>query len=124
MTLEQLYQRNEKFQQEAMSIADLIPGGSLLGYSITLMRNAKKLDELLKKVLQAKTEIRFFQSIEAIEEETDEIIFILDKMDIENRKNKIGIITDFLKRGYELLSLYSLCCDQIIEKKVAKEDEF
>lgn len=95
-----------------------------MGFSTTLIRGAKRLDQQLRKILEATSEMRFFQQIEAMEDEMDEIIYLLDKLDVQNRKDKIGMINDFLKRGYELLSLYSLCCDQIIEKKVKKKDEF
>lgn len=124
MTLEQLHHRNERFQQKATELADLLPGSNLLAFSSALIRSARKLDALLGKVLSAKTETSFYQQMENLEEEMDEIIFMLDKLDTTTRGRKIGMITDFVKNGYELLSLYSLCCDQLLEKKTKKEDEF
>ena len=123
MTIEQLSQQNEKFQQRAAEIAELVPGSNLLEYSSILIRSSKKLDRILKNLLQANTEARFFQQVDAMEEEMDEIIWFLDQMDLENRKSKLGTINDFVKKGYELLSIYSLSCDRIIERRTKKEDE-
>lgn len=124
MTLEELYHRNEKFQQKATELVDLLPGNNLLTFSTTLIRSAKKMDTILRRVLSAKSEANFYQQMEILEEEMDEIIYLLDKLDTATRGQNIGVITDFVKRGYELLSLYSLCCDQILEKKTKKEDEY
>ena len=123
MTLEQLYQRNEKFQQKATEISELIPGSALFRYSASLIRSVQKLDKHLKKALTVTVETRFYQNIEAVEDEMDELVYILDKLDMQNRNEKIGMINDFLKGGYELLSLYSMCCDQVIELKAKQKDE-
>ncbi|MEQ9304318.1 MAG: hypothetical protein RJQ14_10430 [Marinoscillum sp.] len=123
MTLEQLTKLNEKFQDKASQLADLIPGSNLLAYSSGIIRSSRKLDKTLNKVLTAKTEVSFYAQIDALEEEMDELIYMIDKLDDANRKKNISTITDFVKRGYELLSLYSICCDQILERKTKKQDE-
>lgn len=124
MTLEKLYRLNEKFQQKATEITELIPGANLLEFSSALIRSARKLDNQLRKILSAKSQDSFYTQLERSEEEMDEIIFMLDRLDLLNRKHSSQIITDFVKRGYELLSIYSLCCDQLIERKTQKENEF
>lgn len=125
MTLEQLYHRNEKFQQRATELVDLLPGSNLLAFSSSMIRSAKKLDMILRKVISAKKESAFYQQIESLEEEMDEVIYLLDKLDVATRGRNMDMITDFIKRGYELLSLYSICCDQLLERKSKKhEDEF
>ena len=58
-----------------------------------------------------------------IEEEIDESVFILDRVEQQNRKYKLKVIENFLKEGYDLLSIYSLCCDHIISKRVNKDEE-
>lgn len=125
MTLEQLYHRNEKFQQRATELVDLLPGSNLLAFSSSMIRSAKKLDLILRKVISAKKESAFYQQIESLEEEMDEVIYLLDRLDVATRGRNMDMITDFIKTGYELLSLYSLCCDQLLERKSKKhEDEF
>lgn len=124
MTIEQLYHRNEKFQQKATELVDLLPGSNLLTFSTAIIRSAKKMDALLRKALTAKTDNSFYQYMENLEEEMDEIIYLLDKLDVATRGHNMDVITDFVKRGYELLSLYSLCCDQVLERKTKHTDEF
>lgn len=127
MTLQELSRLNEKFQQKASEMVDLIPGSNLLAFSSAIIRTAQKLDRVLNKVLTAKTEVSFYTQVDALEEEMDELIFMMDKLDDANRKRNIPILMDFVKRGYELLSLYSICCDQIIEQKTKatkRKDEF
>lgn len=123
MTLEQLSKLNEKFQDKATQLADLLPGSNLLAYSSGIIRCARKMDKALGKVLAAKSQMSFYTQMDAMEEEMDELIYMIDKLDDANRKRNISTITDFVKRGYELLSLYSICCDQILERKTKKQDE-
>ncbi len=117
MTLEQLTHLNEKFQLKASNLAELLPGGNLLTFSTATIRSSKKIDALLKKVLSAKGEQSFYSNLDKMEEEMDELIFLMDRLDQANTKQRIRAITDTAKKGYELVSLYGLCCDQIIEKK-------
>lgn len=123
MTLEQLNRLNEQFQQRAAEITELIPGSNLLAFSSALIRSAKKLDNQFRRALAAKTEMGFYQQLEKTEEEMDEIIYVLDRLDVQNRKAGIQMITDFVKNGFELLSVYSLCCDQVIERRLKKANE-
>lgn len=123
MTLQQLTGINEKFQEKATELADLLPASNLLAFSTAIIRSAKKMDASLKKILAAKTQMSFYNQMDALEEEMDELIYLLDKLDVANRSSKIGTLTDFVKRGYELLSLYSICCDQILERQAKKQDE-
>lgn len=124
MTLEQLSQRNEKFQLQASQLAELIPGSNLLSFSTKVLRSTQRMDKLLKRVLEAKSEISFYNQMDLLEEEIDELIFLMDRLDEANRKKNIVPITNVVKQGYEIVSLYSLVCDQIIEKKTKKQDEF
>ncbi|MEQ8474517.1 MAG: hypothetical protein RIC35_25185 [Marinoscillum sp.] len=123
MTLEQLTKLNEKFQDKASQLADLLPGSNLLAYSSGIIRSARNLDKNLSKILAAKSQVSFYTQMDAMEEEMDELIYMIDKLDDANRKKNISTIIDFVKRGYELLSLYSICCDQILERKTKKQDE-
>lgn len=123
MTLDQLYQRNEKFQKEASKLAELLPGGNMLEYASLLIRGAKKVDTVLNKLVAASSERSFYTILDKMEEEMDEILFLLDKLDTSSRGRNIDIISDFLKQGYDLMSIYSICCDQLIERKI-KSDEF
>lgn len=123
MTLEQLTKMNERFQDKASQLVDLLPGSNLLAYSSGIIRCAHKMDKVLNKVLTAKSQVSFYTQVDALEEEMDEMIYMIDKLDDANRKRNISVIKDFVTRGYELMSLYSICCDQILERKMKKQDE-
>lgn len=122
MTIEQLHHLNEKFQQKAAEIAELLPGGNLMEFSSVLIRNAKRMDTVFGKLLTVQSEKNLGRAMTRMEEEMDEIIFMLDQMDMANRQRKIGLINDLVKRGYELLSIYSIGCDQLLEKRLRKEE--
>jgi hypothetical protein len=122
MTLEQLKQRNEKFQQEAATLAELMPGGNMLEFSSLLIRGSKKVDAHLAKLVGAKNENQFHDGMSNMEDELDEMVYMLDKLDQANRGKKVEFILDFLKLGYDLVSLYSMCCDQLIAKKLKTEE--
>ena len=52
----------------------------------------------------------------------DEVVYILDQLEIANKKQQVSLIEDFLKEGYGLMSVYSKCYDCIIDKTLAKEE--
>ncbi|MEQ9405069.1 MAG: hypothetical protein RIM99_15875 [Cyclobacteriaceae bacterium] len=122
MTIADLHELNERFQKRAVDLSELIPGGSLLEAASLIIRSSRRMHSYLEKMLAATSELQLGKAIEKTEEHLDEIIFILDQLDIANKEQKITLINDFVKQGYDLLSMYSACVDQIIKEKVASED--
>lgn len=120
MTLIELQNLNTNYQKQAHHIAELFPG--LLDGMSVIIRAAKRIDQRFKKLLEAKSEIQFHSVMGSLEEEMDEIVFILDRLDEANNGRKINQISDFLMEGYELLSVYSKCCDIIIGKRVTEDE--
>ncbi len=122
MTIADIYDLNEKFQKGAVQLSELIPSGGLTEATSLIIRSSRRIHTFLEKMLQADTELLFGKAIGKFEEHMDEIIFILDQLDIANKKQEIRLISDFLKEGYDLLSVYSACVDQIIKEKVGIEE--
>ena len=122
MTVKDIHELNEKFQKGAVQLSELIPTGSLMQATSMLIRCARKIDDQFVKLLKAPSASAFNQLLDQLEEETDEILFILDQLEVTNKKNKISIIDDFVKQGYNLMSVYSKCFDAIIGKSVKEED--
>ena len=122
MTLEQIQQLNEKFQKQSVMLSELIPSGSLVQATSILIRSSREIHENFMKLLQARSEGQFNKLMQLLEDEMDDVIFILDQLELANKQQKISLIEDFLKEGYELMSIYSKCFDQIIDKKVHKEE--
>lgn len=122
MTLEQIQKLNEKFQKQAVQLSELIPNGTLVQATSMLIRSSRQIHEDLIKLLKSKSEDQFNNVMERLEDEMDEVVFILDQLEIANKSQQISLIEDFLKEGYGLMSIYSKCCDQIIDKKAYKEE--
>lgn len=122
MTLTEIKELNEKFQKSAVQLSELIPTGTLMQATSMLIRSARKIDELFSALLAAKSEVHFNKLMDDLEEETDEVLFILDQLEIANKQQKISLINDFLKEGFDLIALYSRCFDYVISKKVNREE--
>ena len=122
MTVADLHALNEKFQKAAVQLSELIPTGGLTEATSLIIRSSRRIHTHLEKMLAATTESQFGKAIEKVEEHLDEILFILDQLDVANRAEKISLITDFLKQGYDLLSMYSACVDQVIKQKIKIEE--
>ncbi len=121
MTLEQLTHLNDKFQQKAGDLPNLLPIGSLVEYSSVLIRRSRRLEKIFNRLLMAEGEGALSGAMNAAEHEMDEIVFLLDRLDIANRKKKYVPITEFVKYGFEMLSYFSLCCDQVLEKRMRQD---
>lgn len=122
MTLEQIQQLNEKFQKQAVQISELIPNGTLVQATSMLIRSSREIHQDFIRLLKSKSESSFNQVANKMEEEMDEVVFILDQLELATKKQQISLIKDFLKEGYGLMSIYSKCFDQVIDKKVYKEE--
>jgi len=122
MTVTQIHELNERFQKSAVQLSELIPSGTLVQATSMLIRCARKIDEQFLKLLKAPSEVSFNQIMDLLEEETDEVLFILDQLEMANKKQKISLINDFLKEGYDLMSIYSKCFDAIIDRKIGDRE--
>ncbi|MEQ9467402.1 MAG: hypothetical protein RLN88_08325 [Ekhidna sp.] len=122
MTVTQIHELNEKFQKGAVQLSELIPSGTLVQATSMLIRSARKIDELFLKLLKAPSEGEFTRIMGKLEDESDEVLFILDQLEMANKKQKIALINDFLKEGYDLMSMYSRCFDYIIDQKIKDEE--
>ena len=80
MKLNDLTERNKKFQDAVAQITELIHHKSVLEYCSQLIRSARRMDAMLRKLLATRNEMQFNTVIESLEDESDEIIFILDQL--------------------------------------------
>jgi len=122
MTIKELQGLNEKFQNSAIQLSELVPASALVDATSSMIRSARKIDRGMQKLLIVNNEDQFNKTLDRIEEDMDEILFILDQLTNANKKQNILLINDFLKEGYTLLSVYSRCFDLIIDQYVDKED--
>ena len=122
MTLNDIQELNEKFQKSAVQLSELVPTGSLTSSTAALIRSARKIGSYFEALLKARSVQKFHRMLDQLEEEMDEVLFILDQLELANKTMRISLITDFLKDGYHLMSVYSKCCDLVIGKKVKEEE--
>ena len=122
MTLKQIQELNEKFQNSAVQLSELIPSGTLVQATSMVVRSTRQIHTLFTSMLSAPSDIKFHQAMDKMEEEMDEVIFVLDQLEVANKKQQISLIQDFLKDGYNLVSVYSKCIDFVLDQKVQKED--
>ena len=122
MTVADLHVLNVKFQKGAVQLSELIPTGGLTEVTSVIIRSSQLIHYHLQKLIHSETESRLGNAIERVEENMDEIIFMLDQLDITNKRQPISIIEDFLKEGYDLMSIYSVCVNQIINEKIPSEE--
>jgi len=122
MTIKELNELNEKFQKSAIQLSELVPASALVDATSSMIRSARKIDRGMQKLLIVHNEAQFNATLDRLEEDMDDILFILDQLTNANKKQNISLINDFLKEGYTLLSVYSKCFDSIIEQYVEKED--
>jgi hypothetical protein len=121
MNLNQLEEKNKKFQDAAVRITELIPGENLVKWSSVMIRSSQRISKIFPNLLNSISEIRFNSVMEKLEEEMDEIVFALDRLTEINKKYKVNTLEQFIKYGFDMLSVYSWACDKIIEKRVSEE---
>ncbi len=121
MNLTEIHARNIKFQNLAARITQFMPEKNLMESTSVIIRSARQIDRLFPKLLEAKTEMRFTAIMDKLEEEIDEVIYAMDRLTEMVGKDNLRPMNEFVKIGYNLLSLYSAACDSIIEKRITEE---
>jgi hypothetical protein len=121
MKLEEIERKNERFRLAAGRIQELLPNEDLVSLSSLMIRSSKKVDQLLPMVIAANTKVKFYKSMDRLEEELDDIVFSLDQLAIKNTALKVRQLDEFVKYGYDLLQIYSLACDSLLEKRSRQE---
>lgn len=123
MKLNDLTERNKRFQDAVAQITELVHHKSIMEYCSQLIRCSRKMDALLRKLLATKSEMQFNVVIESLEDESDEIIFILDQLTDFDKKNNTKVMKVVVKQGFDVISFYSFACDKLIASRLSK-DEF
>ena len=123
MTIKDIQNRNQKFQSKATDLLDLILGNGFLETLSAIIRSLKLIDKYLIRLIKSQSEVEFEGIMDLIEHELDDAVYILDRIERQNRTYKLQIIDSFLREGYDLLSSYFICCDQLIERKINESEK-
>lgn len=121
MNLAQIQSKNEKFRKAAAQLVELLPHANVVAISTTIIRSSTKVDKLLPSLLYSTQEMQFYKFLDKMEEELDEIVFALDQLALRNQELKTAQLDEFIKYGFDLLSIYSKACDKIIQAKFKEE---
>jgi hypothetical protein len=123
MKLNQIEDLNKKLQDLAAKCSEAIPGENLVEHISNIIRSLKAIDTRFLKLIQSKSDMTFFTTLEKLEEQLDEVVFALDQIHLVNTKYEINVLNQLIIDGYEMLSIYSMACDSMIEKRVNKEKD-
>ena len=123
MTLAQIQELNIKYQRHALKIVEIVPSSGFVQAVSLILRSTKKIEKNIIKLLQSRSVYSFNNILHILEEEADEITYIIDRIEDANKKQKISLIQDFVKEGHQLMTIYSKFFDFIIKKKIIRENE-
>lgn len=114
MTIEQIEKKNQQFQDRALGLSELMPNTDMMGFATLLKRNARQIHRLFEQLVNAKSERTFWPALENMEEVMNDLVYELDRLHDVNCVLTIKAVDSFIKSGYDMLSLYSISSDQIV----------
>ena len=122
MTIEQIEKQNQRFQDRALGLAELIPKADVMEFGTLLKRNAGQIHRLFYRLLNSKNERTFWSALESLEEVMNDLVFELDRLHDLNNVMKIRAVDTFIKSGYDLLSMYSISSDQVVNHFIKSQN--
>ena len=121
MTVEQIETRNLQFQNRALGLSELMPKTDVLRFATMLKRSAGQIHRLFQRLLNARSERAFWNALEKMEEVMNDLVFELDRLHDANCVLKIKAVDAFIKSGYDLLSVYSISSDQVVNQFIESQ---
>ena len=122
MTKEQIEKQNLLFQDRALGLAELMPKANVMEFATLLKRSAGQVLRLFNQLLNAKNERTFWPTLERLEEEMNDLVYELDRLHDLNNVMKIRAVDSFIKFGYDLLSMYSVSSDQVVDHFIKSQN--
>ena len=122
MTIEQIEKQNQRFQDRALGLTELIPKADVMEFATLLKRRAGQIHRLFYRLLNAKNERSFWPALEQLEEVMNDLVFELDRLHDLNNVMKIRAVDSFIKAGYDLLSKYSISSDQVVNHFIKSQN--
>ncbi len=122
MTIEQIEKQNQRFQDRALGLTELMPRADVMEFATLLKRSAGQIHKLFYQLLNAKNERTFWPVLERMEEVMNDLVFELDRLHDLNNLMSIRAVDSFIKSGYDLLSMYSISSDQIVNHFIKSQN--
>ncbi len=117
MEIKELIERNNKFISQVSQLPDLFNDDVLLGISSELMKSARNISKKFASITKETNEMKFNSCMTALEDETDEVMFQLDRLERMGKKIKNPAIDQLVKEGYDLLAGYAIASDFIVSSR-------
>ncbi len=122
MTIEQIEKENQRFQDRALGLAELIPKADVVEFATLLKRSTGQIHRLFYQLLNAKNERAFWPALERLEEVMNDLVYELDRLHDLNNVMSIRAVDAFIKSGYDLLSMYSISSDQVVNHFIKSQN--
>ena len=122
MTIEQIENKNQQFQDRALGLSELMPNTDMMGFATLLKRKARQIHRLFEQLVNAKSERNFWPALESMEEVMNDLVYELDRLHDLNNVMKIRAVDQFVKSGYDLLSMYSISSDQVVNHFIKSQN--
>lgn len=122
MSIEQIEKQNQRFQDRALGLSELIPKADVIEFATLLKRSASQIHRLFYQLLNAKNERAFWPVLERLEEVMNDLVYELDRLHDLNNVMKIRAVDQFVKSGYDLLSMYSISSDQVVNHFIKSQN--
>ncbi|GEM_PF-4814512 len=114
MRLSQLYRMSDDFLGRVLDHSETNPSPTAFQAMMGVSRSIRLVKEHLNNAFLSKQKDQFFKCIDALEEECDEAIYLLDLLRQDNK----SLYVDLISEGEELLSHYVIAYNMLIEKSI------
>ena len=118
MTIHEIQKINQQFQNKSLLLAELIPRTDMLEFGTLLRRKSVKIHQLFEMLVKTKSMTGFWRTLENMEDVMDDLIYELDRLHDVNCLLKLKAVDDFIKSGYDLLSIYSMSSEQVTNARM------
>ncbi len=117
MTIQDIAKKNDQFQSQALGLTELIPKADMLEFATLLKRKAAQIHHLFSQLLHIQNTNSFWVTYESMDDVMEELVYELDRLHDLNCVMQIRPVDDFIKGGYDLLSVYSISSDQVVKMR-------
>ncbi len=120
MTIQEIEKINKQFQSKALLLSELIPRTDMLEFGTLVRRKSVEIHQLFEMLIRANGMTAFWRTLEKMEEVMDDLVYELDRLHDLNNMMKIKQVGEFIKEGYDMLSIYSISSDQVVKQRATE----
>jgi len=92
----------------------------MLEFGTLVRRNSVEIHQLFEMLIRTNGMTAFWRTLEKMEEVMDDLVYELDRLHDLNNMMKIKQVGEFIKEGYDMLSIYSISSDQVVKQRATE----